>query len=180
MRFGPNRKKFRAKSQERGFMRTVHWLFLVSVGLFICGVAFVVAGARAGRAAAPVEAPPTMPLATVKQIMNGITGPSATAVYNAVSTVVNAEGIKEVAPETDEDWAALGNQAAALVESGNLLLLEGRALDTGDWVTMTKAFMNEAQKALKAAEAKDKEAIFEASATINETCDNCHAKYQRQ
>jgi hypothetical protein len=161
-------------------MRTVHWLFLVSVALFICGIGFVVAGARAGRAAGPLEAAPTVPVASIRQIMNGITGPSAMAVYNAVSTVVNADGIKEIAPETDEDWFALSNHAAALVESGNLLLLDGRALDSGDWVTMTRAFMDESRKALKAAEAKDKDAIFASGETINRTCDNCHAKYQRQ
>jgi hypothetical protein len=162
-------------------MRTVHWLFLVSVALFISGIGFVVAGARAGRAAAPAEAPPpTVPVATVRQIMNGITNPAAMAVYNTVTIVVNADGIKENAPQTDQEWEAVANQAAALVESGNLLLLDGRALDSGDWVKMTRAFMDESQKALKAAEAKNKDAIFESGEHINRTCDTCHAKYQRQ
>jgi len=162
-------------------MKTVHWLFVVSVALFISGIGFVIASARAGRTTAPAdEAPPTTPVATIAQIMNGIVQPSALAVYNAVATIINADGVKEIAPQNDEEWAAVGASAAALVESGNLLLLGNRLVDEGDWVKMTRAFMDAAQVALKAAEAKDKNAILDAGSSLNETCDTCHAKYQRQ
>lgn len=162
-------------------MRTLHWLFVVSVALFISGIGFVIAGARTARQAAPVdEAPVTTPVATVAQIMNGIVSPNANVVYNAVGTFISTEGVKEVAPQNDEEWAAVGNSAAALVESGNLLLLGARVIDTEDWITMTRAFMDASQMALKAAEAKDKDAILTAGSELNETCDTCHAKYQRQ
>ena len=162
-------------------MRTLHWLFLVSVALFISGIGFVIAGARAARDSAPVEETPvTTPVATVVQIMNGIVQPSALTVYNAVGTFINTDGVKEVAPQNDEEWDTVGTAAAALIESGNLLLLGSRLVDTGDWVKMTRAFMDAAQVALKAAEAKDKDAILNAGSDLNETCDTCHAKYQRQ
>ncbi|MGH9258076.1 MAG: hypothetical protein ACRD3C_26240 [Vicinamibacterales bacterium] len=162
-------------------MRTIQWLFIVSVALFISGIGFVIAGARTSREAAPaVEAPATMPVASIRQIMNGITLPAATAVYNAVGTIVNTEGVKEFAPQNDEEWTALGNQAAALIESGNLLLIGDRLVDNEDWVKMTRAMIDTGQLALKAAEAKDKEGILTAGSDINETCDTCHAKYQRQ
>jgi len=162
-------------------MKTVHWLFLVSVALFISGVGFVIAGARAARTEAPAEeAPATAPVASIAQIMNGIVQPNALAVYNAVATIINADGVKEIAPQNDQEWAAVGASAAALVESGNLLLLGNRLVDEGDWVKMTRAFMDAAQVALKAAEAKDKDAILDAGSHLNETCDTCHAKYQRQ
>jgi hypothetical protein len=163
-------------------MRTVNWLFAVSVALFISGIAFIVAGARTARAA-PAEvaaAVPLTPVADVKQIMNGITGPAATVVYEAVGTVVSASGIQETAPQNDEEWARVGNNAAALAESGNLLMVEGRAIDTGDWVKMSRDLVRTASLAVKAAAAKDKEGILTAGSEINETCDNCHAKYQRQ
>lgn len=162
-------------------MRTLHWLFVVSMALFISGIGFVIAAARSTRDAAPVdEAPVTTPVASISQIMNGIVQPSATVVYNAVGTFINADGIKEIAPQNDEEWAAVGNSAAALVESGNLLLLGGRVVDTDDWITMTRAFMDASQMALKAADAKDKDAILIAGSELNETCDTCHVKYQRQ
>jgi hypothetical protein len=161
-------------------MRTVYWLFIVSVALFISGIGFVIAGARSARAATPVaEVPVTTPVATIKQIMNGIVNPDAYVIYNAVGTKTSAKGVEEIAPKNDEEWAAVGNSAAAIVESGNLLLMGDRAVDKGDWVKMTRAFMDTGKAALKAAEAKDKDGIVSAGGDLNTTCDNCHAKYQR-
>jgi hypothetical protein len=163
-------------------MRAVHWLFVVSVALFLSGIAFVIAAGRTAQNAAPVEEerPVFVPVASVKQIMAGITGPAATVVYNAVGTVINIEGVKEIEPKNDEEWAVVGNNAAALVESGNLMLMEGRAVDNGDWVTMSKALIEAATVAVKAAADKDKEGILTSGAAINTTCDNCHERYQRQ
>ena len=163
-------------------MRTIHWLFVVSVALFVAGIGFVIAAGRTMEQDAPRqdEGPQIVPVATVKQIMNGITGPSADVVYNAVSTVIGASGVKETAPQNDEEWAVVANSAAALVESGNLLLVGDRAVDRGDWVTMTQAMIDTAKVALKSAEAKDPQGILAIGGDINATCDNCHAKYQRQ
>jgi hypothetical protein len=166
----------------RGSPRIVYWLFAVSTALFVSGIGFVIAAARTAREAGPAvtPAPATAPVASIAQIMNGITAPSATAVYNAVGTIVSQEGIKEIAPANDEEWAAVAASAAAVVESGNLLLLDGRAIDTGDWVTMTRSFMEAGAKAMRAAQAHDKDLFLEAGSELNTTCDTCHAKYQRQ
>ena len=162
-------------------MRTVQWLFVVSVALFISGIGFVIASARTARAAAPVaEAPATTPVASIKQIMNGIVNPNAYVIYNAVGTKSSAKGVEEIAPQNDEEWAAVGNGAAAVVEAGNLLLMGDRAVDKGDWVKMTGEYMDAGKAALKAAEAKDKDGIVSAGGDLNTTCDNCHARYQRQ
>jgi hypothetical protein len=163
-------------------MRIIQWLFVVSVALFISGIGFVIAAARTSREAPPAAetAPAPVPVASVAQIMSAITQPSAVAVYNAVGTIINADGIKEIEPQNDEEWAAVAAQAAALVESGNLLLMGDRLVDNGDWVTMTRAMIERGQLAVKAAQARDKEGILDAGSYINETCDNCHAKYQRQ
>jgi len=161
-------------------MRTVQWLFVVSVALFISGIGFVIASARTARAATPVaEAPVTTPVASVKQIMNGIVMPDAYVIYEAVGTKSSAKGIEEIAPQNDEEWAKIANAAAAIVESGNLLLMGNRVVDKGDWIKMTHEFMEQGKLALKAAEAKDKDGIVAAGGDLNTTCDNCHAKYQR-
>jgi hypothetical protein len=161
-------------------MRTVHWLFVVSVALFISGIGFIIAGARTMRvAAAPVDSAVTTPVATIKQIMNGIVMPGATVIYNAVGTKITASGVEETAPRNDKEWAAVGNSAAALVESGNLLLLGGRAVDTGDWVKMTREFIDAGKAALRAAETKNADGIFSAGGDLNVSCDTCHEKYQR-
>ena len=112
--------------------------------------------------------------------MKAITGPATDAIFNAVSTSVTKEGIKETAPQNDAEGAHVGNNAAALAEAGNLLMMSGRAVDNADWVKIAGELTSAANTALKAADAKDKEAIVLAGGTINETCDSCHARYQRQ
>src|SRR5262245_51382897 len=162
-------------------MRNVQWLFVVSVALFVSGIAFVVAAGRTAREAKPAAAASvvTTPVASIKQIMAGITGPAATVVYESVSTVSTLEGFKETAPRNDEEWAHVGNSAAALAESANMLMMPGRAVDNGDWMKMSGDLVAAAKVAMKAAEDKSTQGIVEAGGTINETCDNCHERYQR-
>ena len=155
--------------------------FALSVALFVSGVGFVIAGARAGRHAAPaavVSAVQPTAIATVKQIMKGITGPAALTVFNAVGTVISEKGIEERAPKTDEEWEIVGNAAAALIESGNLMLVGNRAVDA-DWVQRSRGLIEAGKVALAAAQAKNAAGVFESGERINNTCDGCHMKYQR-
>jgi cytochrome c556 len=163
-------------------MKTIHWLFVVSVLLFVFGIGFIIAGAReirrapAAQASAPAAAPP---VASIKQIMRGITGPAANVVFEAVSTTVSAAGIEEHAPKTDAEWDAVGSSAAALVESANMLIAEGRSIDRDEWVKMSRAMADAGMTALKATQAKDAAGVLAAGEAINTSCDNCHRKYQR-
>ena len=164
-------------------MKTVYWLFIVSVALFVSGIGFVIAGERTARAATPAAAAiavETAPVASIKQIMIGITNPAAVVVYEAVGTKSTAAGIEEIAPKNDEEWAKVGSAAAAVVESGNLMLMGSRAIDKGDWVKMTRDMMEKGKAAMKAVDAKDKDKIVEAGGDLNATCDNCHMRYSRE
>jgi hypothetical protein len=162
-------------------MRIVHWLFVVSVALFVSGIGFVIAGARSARQApaADTSAISLTPVASVKQIMKGIVGPAATAVFDSVSTTVTKNGTEEKAPQTAEEWEALGNSAAALIESGNLILMGNRAVDQGDWVKFTQEQIEAGKKLLKATQAKSPTDVLAAGEALNESCDNCHGKYKR-
>ena len=156
-------------------------MLLVSAALFVSGIAFIVAGARnAPTAGAPEEIVATTPVASIRQIMNGVVGPASTVIYRSVATTVSAKGVEETLPRTDEEWAHVANNAAVLAESGNLLLMDDRAVDDGDWVKISRELTAAATMALKAAESRSPDGIIEAGGAINETCDNCHAKYQRQ
>jgi hypothetical protein len=165
-------------------MKTVNWLFAISAALFISGIGFIIAGERTVRAATPTAsaAAPvdTAPVATVKQIMVGITNPAAYVVYEAVGTKSGPKGVEEIAPQTDEDWAKVESAAAAVVESGNLILTGNRAIDKGDWVKMTHDMMDKGKLAMAAAKAKDKEKIVDTGGELNATCDNCHMRYSRE
>jgi len=161
-------------------MRIANWLFIISAALFISGIGFIIASGRTSQveAAAP-PAPSLPPVASVKQIMAGIVMPAANVLWDSVSTIVDAKGVQENQPRTDEEWARVGANAAVLIESANMLLIGNRAVDQGDWVKMARAMADAGQIALKAAAAKKPEGILEAGETINMSCDNCHQKYQR-
>ncbi len=162
-------------------MRSVHWLFTVGALLFIFGIGFIVVGARESRLTPTPEAGPTLtPVASVKQLMNGIVNPGATVVFDAVSTTVSERGIEEVAPRNEEEWAKVGDSAAALAEAGNLLMMEGRFVDRGDWMSMSQAMIDAAKQTLKAVGAKSADGVLEAGSGLNTSCDNCHRRYQRQ
>ena len=163
-------------------MRIVNWLFAISVALFISGIGFIIVGARAAQRATPEEAPaPAIEtVASVKQIMDGIVAPAAAVVFDSVGTIVSAAGIEEKQPRTDAEWAAVGASAAALVESANLIVIGNRAVDRDDWVKMSQALADAAKVVLKATEDKDPMGVLAAGETLNETCDNCHQRYQRE
>jgi len=163
-------------------MRIIHWLFVLSVALFVSGIGLVIASARAARrapAAADTAAASLTPVASVKQIMKGITGPAATVVYNAVGTIVTSKVTEERAPRTDEEWEAVGNAAAAIIESGNLLMMGTRAVDQADWIKESRALIEAGTEALRAVQSRSADGVFAAGEPLNLSCDNCHRKYQR-
>jgi hypothetical protein len=163
-------------------MRPLHWFFVIAVALFIGGVGFIIAGARMARrapAGSPAAAAATAPVASVKQIMIGIIDPASKAVFSSVNTIETKEGTQEIAPRNDAEWTAVGSSAAALIESGNLILANGRAIDQGDWATFTKAMIEGSKSALKATQAKKPQDLFDAGGEIYDACTKCHTKYQR-
>jgi hypothetical protein len=165
-------------------MRTSMSLFVVSALLFVFGLGFVVVGAReARRAPAAAAAPPAAsvsPVATTKQIMQAIVTPTSTAIFQSVQTNVTQKGTEENFPRTDEEWALLGAQAAALGEAGHLLMTDGRAVDRGDWIKMSQGMIDSAQLTLKAVAKKNPEEVLAAGEIVNMSCDNCHERYTRQ
>lgn len=162
-------------------MRSIQWLFAVSAALFVCAIAFIVAAERTTRQAPPPAAstPALTPVASIQQIMNAIVLPNATVVYDAVGSVTTTAGTVETAPKTDEEWAKVAASAAAVAEAGNLMLVGDRALDEGEWMRLTRAFIDAANLTLAAATRKDTNGIFMTGGDLNETCDRCHARYRR-
>ena len=166
----------------RSRMQVGQWLFLVSVALFIFAIAFIIAGARAARVPAPVrsDVPPAPPVATIKQIMNAIVLPNANIIYNAVGTTIDGTRVEETVPKNDKEWAAVGDSAAAIVESGNMLLVGDRLIDKREWLSYTQRFIAAGKAALAAANEKKPDGVLAAGGDLNDTCDACHEKYQRQ
>ena len=114
------------------------------------------------------------PVATVDQVMDAIVIPSSQAIFDAV---VYDNGVLVQAPKMDDDWFALQMQAIAVAEAGNLLLMPGRAKDTGDWQTMAHAMTAAAVKVAQAAEAKDVDRMLATGGEMYAACVECHRKY---
>jgi len=155
-------------------MRTIYGLLVIGLLTFITGIGFIVLGARnAGKA------PAAAPVASVKQIMQGIVGPAADRVFASVKYTETLKGREEQVPHTDAEWQAVGNDAAALVESGNLLLMKGRRVDDGEWIKMSQMMIDGGRIVLRAAEARSPDKVLEAGEALNVSCDTCHQRYQR-
>jgi hypothetical protein len=122
-------------------------------------------------------APPFHTTLTTKQLMTWIIDPNATAIWGSVGSVATDKGTEERHPKTDEEWASFRNAAAVLVESGNLLMLDGRAVDQDQWMATARGMADAAATVLQAAEAKDVEAYFDAGGALYEACTACHSKY---
>jgi len=131
-------------------------------------------------AAGCTKPPPFKPVASVKQLMQATIDPAADVLFEAVGTIITASGVEEIAPKNDEEWTTVRNNALTLAESGNLLLIGDRARDQGDWSKMSRALVEVAVVALKAAEAKNPEALFEAAGEVYGVCQQCHSRYWKQ
>ena len=129
--------------------------------------------------AAPA-APPLQPVLSMKQLMEWVIDPAADAVWEPVKTIITEQGTKEIAPQTDEQWEAVRHGAATLHESAHLLTLEGRARDRGEWTKAARGLMEAADEALKAVEAKNAQAVFDAGGRIYNACSACHRRYAPQ
>jgi hypothetical protein len=121
----------------------------------------------AGAGAAAAQAPTLRPVGTVRQLMLGIVAPASDAIFK----------VPNKAPKNDGEWQALQNSALILAETGNLLMLPGRAKDKDEWMKNAKALVDAGSAAFKAANAKDANALTDIGDKIDETCETCHAKY---
>ena len=138
-----------------------------SIGVAL--VVLVVAGAAKMQAqkrpAAP--APGVKAVASVAEIMSLMTIPLSNAVFEA-----GAEP-----PKDDAGWETVRGQAVALAEAGNLLMIGSRAKDRAAWMKFSRAQVDAAEAAAKAAAAKNAGQLSTAADTLYETCATCHKDY---
>ena len=113
----------------------------------------------------------------LKQLMEWVIDSNADVIWDSVKFITTNEGTKEIFPQTDQEWEAIRNSSATLIEAGNLLMLEGRAKDNTEWVKYAQRLSNTSEVALKAAQEKNKEALFDAGGNIYNACKACHDKY---
>ena len=121
--------------------------------------------------------PPFDPIADVKALMQGMTEPAAETYWDAVGIIDAAAGTTYLAPRSDSAWQAVQHAAVVVGESGNLLLIPPRAVDDQEWRTLALGMTAAAREALSAAIARDTTRVFNAGATLYESCTACHSRY---
>jgi hypothetical protein len=136
----------------------------------------IAAAGIAGCASEP-GLPPFMPVTTVDQLMDSVIAHAAEVYWDAVSVIVDANGVTEKAPQTDEEWEAVWSAAISLAESGNLLMMAPRAVDDGEWMQMSAAMVRVGVEAAAAAEAKDPDRVLEVGEQVYNVCLACHTRY---
>jgi len=107
------------------------------------------------------------PVASVKQVMLGITVPASNAVF----------AVAGEAPADEAGWTSVEASALAVAESGNLLLMKPRAKDDPEWKQFALALVDAGVKAAEAARSKNAEATGIAGDDMYNVCEQCHAKY---
>jgi cytochrome c556 len=168
-------------------------------------VCFISAAFLAVLAACAKAKPPEPELAkaaTIKDIMDSMVDPSGDFLFESVQEIADENGVREKAPHTDEEWEEVRHRAFILLEAPNLLTMEGRLVahpdeksknpqvelqpeqiqqlvdgDRAGFMRRARRLQDAAALVLKAADAKDKDALFKAIDSIDKACENCHLHY---
>jgi hypothetical protein len=109
------------------------------------------------------------PVATMMEIMSSMVHPAS----NGILLTVTRGG-----PQNDKEWADVQRNAIQLAESGNLLMMPGRARDQGEWMRDAKMMVDVGAAAYRAAKAKDANALAGLTAQIDASCVTCHKAYR--
>ncbi len=136
------------------------------------------------------QAPTPKPYGTLNHVMRGILFPNSNVIFEAESEDPGASkpAAKEAGKFNDiyTGWPAVENSAVALSESAAIIALPGRLCENGkpvpvknaDFVKFAQGLIDAGQAALKAAKAKNMDAMAEASGQVADACAACHEVYR--
>jgi len=136
---------------------------------WLLGLVVALAAAPAAQAPATPPAPPLpQRVGTMSELMIHMIYPTSDAVFYITSRT----------PKSDAEWVELQARTLTLAESANLLMMPGRARDTGQWMKDAKLMLDAGQAAFKAAKARDPAALEALSDQLYESCVTCHKNYR--
>ena len=133
-----------------------------------------------GCAPQPPVQPPFKPVTTVLELMESVIAHAAEVYWESVQVTVDAAGTHEKKPQTDEEWEFVWASALAIAESGNLLMMEPRAVDDGAWMQFSRSLVVAGAEAAAAAAAHDVDRVFAAGEQVYNACLGCHMRYVPQ
>ena len=124
--------------------------------------------------------PPIKAVATLEEVMHHLVIPNAQVVWKSVGTIYTPGKVEEIQPRTEEEWLNVEASATILTEAGNLLMMDGRALDKGQWMERARALREAGASLHQAAKARDVAAVFERGGHLFDACQGCHFQYRYQ
>jgi hypothetical protein len=122
--------------------------------------------------------PPIKAVATLEEVMHHMVIPNAQVVWKSVGTIYTPGKVEEIQPRTEEEWLNVEASATILTEAGNLLMMQGRAIDRGPWIERAKALREAGASLHQAAKARDVAAVFERGGHLFDACQGCHFQYR--
>jgi len=149
-------------------------------------------------------APAMKPVVSVKELMRFTIDPAGDYVFDAVTWDISKKGTVETKPRNDEDWEKVKIGAVTLAEAIYLLKVPRPFAPAGDvnhstgpnppelspaqiqakldkdpvlWDAKIEALRNAAKEVIEIADRKDVDALFEASADLDNACEACHLEY---
>ena len=139
---------------------------------------------------------------SIKEIMELIIDPSANAIWQAVATVVDREGIHELSPKTQKEWLDMRRAAVLILEGGNLLMMPDRDAapvgtksktpgvelepaqisatikkDRQSFDEFAQALRNLGVEALRASDDKNAALLLEIGDRMQPVCAGCHQTF---
>jgi hypothetical protein len=86
--------------------------------------------------------------------------------------------ISRAVPQNEKEWNAYEARMLMLAESGNLLMMPGRARDQDRWMRDARLLVDAGTAAYKAAQARDVAAIEQLNDRMYNACVICHQDYR--
>jgi hypothetical protein len=175
-------------------MRICYWILIASL--------LVIATACSSKAPPSPQTPDLLRLATIKDIMDSMVEPSGDFVFESVQEISDERGITEKAPKTNAEWEGVRRHLFVLLEAPNLMTMGDRKAarpedrsknpavenqpeeiqklldaDRPSFIRRARRLQDAAALAMKAVDAKNKDALFHAIDAIDKACENCHLHY---
>jgi hypothetical protein len=110
----------------------------------------------------------------LQDFMTHVVEHNAKEVWNLQATVMDADGVRNTYPKTDEEWERAESFALTLAEVTRPLDAIGGGAENPDWLKKVTALRTAAQAAAKSAEAKQINGFLAGGDSINEACLSCH------
>jgi len=144
--------------------------------------------------------PPFKTVASIKELMDSTVDPAADGLWDSVAIISSEKGVEKREPRTDEQWQAVRRHAVTLIESMNLVMMNGRraappgtrpklgelspdqieakiVANRPEFDLFADGVRGKALVALDAIDRKDTKALFSVGGDIDQACEGCHVTF---